>query len=211
MDLANAEEEKLFSAQGYHFIKEIEAYNNSFGGEPQVRFHELSPSVSTTVALTEPGMTSFDGNLYVSLLSRTATDGYIELIKYDHDIEQWEYISTLLNPEDANSLDPQWVSFTATDLFVKDSQPYLLVSPVISVYEGSLLFRVDLENGLVERDQEGLPVVLWRQDKAEGLIQSGVPTYDPGLTATGILIGDVTFDEPQFRMYATGVVPKKVD
>lgn len=205
--LAIVAEEKLFSGLGYHFTQDIEDYNNSIVGVPQVKFHELSSSVSGSVALTEPGMTSFNGNLYVSMLSRTATDGYIELVKLNHSTQEWVHIATILDPDDAAMLNPQWQNFSATDLFLKESQAYLLVSPVITLYEGSLLLKINLENGSLVLDENGKPEIFWSQIKTENLIQSGVPTYDPGLTSTGILIGDVTFDEPQFKMYATGIAP----
>ncbi len=38
-------------------------------------------------------------------------------------------------------------------------------------------------------------------------IQTGVCSYDPGSPETGILIGDAVLEEPQFRLYAAGVVP----
>ena len=205
--LANANEEKLFSARGYHLTQAIESYNDTYGGVPKIRLHELSPSLSSTIAVTEPGMTSYNGYLYVGFLSRTAMDGFIELIKLDHDTGEWIYVSNLLNPTDASDLNSRWMSFSATDLFVKETEAYLLVSPVSSLYEGSLLFKVTLENGILYKGPNGLPKILWRQDKTAELIQSGVPTYDPGLTTTGILVGDVTLNEPQFKMYATGVKP----
>jgi hypothetical protein len=84
-----------------------------------------------------------------------------------------------------------------------------LASPVIKYYEGCLLFKIDLTNGVIARSADGVPEILLTFEKPSDAIQTGVCTYDPGLTKTGIIIGDVVIgSKPQFKLFSTGVVPK---
>jgi len=205
--LASDTTKKLFSAMGYHISTDVESYNNSIdGGVPQVKLHELDPILSDVVAFSEPGMVSYNGDLYVSLSAVTMTDGKVILIKIDHTSGDWNYISTLLSPSDAQALNSNWNRFSASDLFIKGTQAYLLASPVITLYEGSMLFKLNLTTGEVEKSG-GIPNVIYTFEKTTDAIQTGVATYDTGLTQTGIIIGDAVWDTPQFRVYATGVVP----
>jgi hypothetical protein len=203
--LASDTTKKLFSAMGYHISTDVESYNNSIdGGVPQVKLHELNSILSDVVAFSEPGMVSYNGDLYVSLSAETMTDGKVILIKFDHTSIDWNYLSTLLSPSDAQTLNSNWNRFSASDLFIKGTQAYLLASPVITLYEGSMLFKLNLTAGEVEKSG-GIPNVIYTFEKTTDAIQTGVATYDTGLTQTGIIIGDAVWDTPQFRVYSTGV------
>lgn len=208
--LAAAPEENLFSALGYHSTAEIEAYNDAVSGRPAVELNQLHPDLSDALVISEPGMTAGDGRLYVSLLMRDHADGFVILLSLDHATAQWSYVDTLLTPAHAKSLRRAWENFSAPELFVKGSQGYLLVSPVDGLYDGALLLRLNLANGNVEESRSGRPLVVYEFAATDGAIQSGVPAYDPGLSATGIILGDVGTTEPQFSLYATGIVPGEI-
>lgn len=203
--ILQAEEKKLFSALAYHLNPTIETYNNAILGLPPLRLDMLDPELSGALVFSEPGMRAYQGDLYVSLLHRAMAGGKIVLIKLDHQRQSWEYVATLLDEEDARALHPTWNSFSASELFLVNEQAFLLVSPVEQLYEGVLLFALDLPTAQVERDAEGRPQVLYRLEKTSGAIQTGVATYDEGLTATGILYGDAFINGPQFRMRASGI------
>ena len=204
--LTSAPEQKLFSSFGYQLTPEIEAYNDAEIGLPQLKLDDISPELTDAVAYTEPGMVALDGDLYVSMVHRSIASGKVVLIKLDHSSQNWQYVATPLTDQDARDLNPAWRSFSATDLFAIDDRAYLLASPVITLYEGTLLFELDLKTGLIKKDEAGLPEVIYAMGKTPGVIQSGVATFDPGLTASGILTGDALLTAPQFRMYATGIV-----
>ncbi len=208
--LALATEEKLFSAVGYYKTPETEAYNDEIGGKPQVLLHQLHPNLAGAIVFTETGMQAYEGNLYVSLVLGSPSAGNsVILIKLDQN-QTWSYVNTLLTPTDAANINGQWTNFSATDLFVQNGQGYMLVSPAADLYEGVLLFKIDLETGiLVDEDSNG-PDIFYNLPKSNvsGIIQTGVATYDPLSINTGIIFGDAVNDEPQFRLYATGVIPE---
>jgi hypothetical protein len=87
--LHTAPEKKLFSALGYHLNANIGAYNDAIGGPPAIKLHQLHSDFSNALVFSEPGMQALDGNLYVSLVSRTATEGTVILIKRDHSSGSW--------------------------------------------------------------------------------------------------------------------------
>jgi len=203
--LLTAPEQKLFSAFGYHLTPEIAAYNNAFLGLPELKLDDVHPELDNTFAYTEPGMLSWDEDLYVSLVRPAIEDGTVVLIKFNHLTSNWEYVGTLLDGMDAKNLNANWFSFSASDIFLVSDKTYMLVSPVINNYDGTLLFEINLNTARVIRNEDGLPQILLAFEKTPGVIQTGVSTYDEGLTATGILIGDALFSPPQFRMYATGI------
>ena len=71
--------------RGYYKDAETEQYNNSIGGVPQVRLHELHPDLSGAVLFTEPGMQVFQNELYVTLLMGEVTVGNsIVMLKYNN-------------------------------------------------------------------------------------------------------------------------------
>ncbi|MEO1651977.1 MAG: sialidase family protein [Bacteroidota bacterium] len=203
--LLRAEEQKLFSTLAYHLNPSIEAFNNSILGLPQVRLDGLDPELSGTLVFSEPGMLAYQGDLYVSLLRRDMSEAKIVLIKFNQVRQSWEYVASLLDNQDARALNPSWNSFSASDLFLIDRQAFILVSPVVNLYEGVLLLAFDPIRGQVRRDEEGLPDILYSLEKTPGAIQTGVATYDEGLTATGMLFGDAFMGLPQFRMFASGI------
>ncbi|HRK54630.1 MAG TPA: sialidase family protein [Cyclobacteriaceae bacterium] len=210
MLLAAAPEIKLFSGRGYYKDAETEQYNNSIGGVPQVRLHELHPDLSGAVLFTEPGMQVFQNELYVTLLMGEVTVGNsIVMLKYNNS-NSWSYVSTLLTPADAQTMNPLWTGFSATDLFIQNNQAYLLVSPVEELYEGLLLFRLDLSNGkLIDSNGNG-PDIKWSLPTTSGssIFQTGAGTYDSLSYNSGILYGDALITAPQFRVYASGFIPE---
>ncbi|MGB4973696.1 MAG: hypothetical protein WBO32_13610, partial [Cyclobacteriaceae bacterium] len=189
--LAEAPEVKLFSGLGYYKDVETEQYNNSIGGLPQVRLHELHPDLSGAVLFTEPGMQVDQNELYVTLLMGEVTVGNsVVLLKYNNS-NSWSYVSTLLTPADAQTMNPKWTGFSATDLFIQDSQAYLLVSPVEVQYDGVLLFKLDLPSGKLDSTGNG-PDIIWSlpTTNSSTVFQTGVGTYDPLSYNSGIIYGD---------------------
>ena len=210
MLLAAAPEVKLFSGSGYYKSLATEQFNNAIeGGAPQVKLHELHPDLVDAVIATEPGMQVFQDALYVSLLIGTISAGNSAvLLKYDAS-NSWTYVSTLLTPANAQAMNSQWTGFSATDLFVQNNKPYLLVSPVKVQYEGLLLFRLDLPVGtLVDTDNNG-PDIIWSLPTTSGatIFQTGLGTYDSLSYNSGIIFGDAVSTEPQFKVYASGFIP----
>lgn len=208
--LATAPEIKLFSGLGYYKNAETEQYNNSIGGAPQMKLHELHPNLSGAVLFTEPGMQVYQNELYVSLLMGEVTVGNsVVLLKYNNS-NSWSYVSTLLTPADAQTLNPQWTGFSATDLFIQDNQAYLLVSPVKEQYDGLLLFKLDLPNGKLFDATGNGPDIIWSLPTTSGssVFQTGVGTYDSLSYNSGIIYGDALSVDPQFRIYASGFIPE---
>ena len=209
--LASANEEKLFSAAAYHFSPAIESYNNNILDLPDVQLHTLHRDLADCLAFSEPGMQAYNEELYVSLVcARLEGRSSVILVRLDHESQTWDYVSTLLTADDAQTMETNWQSFSATDLFAVEDKHYLLVSPVsnaTNVYVGCVLFRVDLETGTVMRMDDGSLDDLLRLPAGERVIQTGVCTFDPASTETGIIIGDAVWEEPQFQLYATGMFP----
>lgn len=206
-EFATMPEVKLFSAAGYYSTMAVKNYNDQIGGNPLVRFDQIHPDLSTAVVLTETGMHSYKGFLYMSLVMGNPSGNKVVLIKYSNG--QWQYVSTLLTPADAQAINSMWTGFSATDIFVKNDQPYLIVSPVANLYEGLLLFQLNLPSGtLVDLDSNG-PDVIWSLAKTAGsdVIQTGVGTYDELSYNTGIIYGDAVNGQPQFRIFASGYIP----
>lgn len=206
--LAQAPEIKLFSASGYYKDQATQTYNNSISGIPEIRFNELHPDLSGAVVLTESGMHVFGDELYISLLMGTLNGNFIVLVKQDNS-GSWNYVNTLLRPENATFIDPSFTGFSATDIFRIDNKSYLLVSPVSELYEGLALYELNFETGTLRDEDNNGPDTLWTLRKTEGvdIFQSGVGTYDEMSFNSGILYGDAVLDSPQFRIFATGFIP----
>jgi len=207
--LADAEEKKLFSAKGYYKTSATQNYNDAIIGPPAVRLDALNTALSGGQVFTETGMQYYQNELFVSLLMGNTSNGNSVVLIKTRDLMNWTYVSTILTPQDAQQINTNWTGFSATDLFLLEDQPYLLVSPVAQLYEGLLLFKLNLPVGtLVDNDSNG-PDIFWTLPKTTGstIFQTGVGTYDPLSFNTGIIYGDAISVEPQFRMYASGFIP----
>ncbi|MEM7604332.1 MAG: hypothetical protein AAF411_03170 [Myxococcota bacterium] len=193
--LYEAAESKLFAAAGYRADL---AFNNSVIGEPEVFVDALNPALSMCLVMTEPAMVAeSEGLLYMAACGSRSG---VRIVSLRLNAGAWSFIGEQLRPEDAQAINAALTGFNAADLHRHGDQTRLLISPVMGgLYRGCILYNV--VDGVVS----GAPIEATRPH-TDGTIQSGVCAFDPALRA-GMIFGETHFGEPQFRLFATGIIP----
>jgi hypothetical protein len=215
-ELASAPERKLFAGLGYYLRPDVTSYNDSVSGAPEVRLDRLDPDLGDCVAFSEPGLRATSLALYVSLsCASTQPEGSrIVLLKWPMPAGPWEYRGTLLRAGDAVAADPDFTSFTASELVAQGRRTYLIASPTVQPFDwygGCLVFALeDLDRAtLRDADGDGRPDVLLRLVGSPGSF-NGACGWDRAAHRSGVLYGEV-FAAPSstFRMFESGVVPPR--
>ena len=141
----------------------------------------------------------------------------IRLLRSNNHGESWEYVASMLTPDDAESLGAASNKINGGDLFYTDGSYYLIATPLGLVefpegtdegYRGCLVIPVeDLDTGAVSRC-DGIPVV-----EASYLGQPGqfvgACSADEGASASGMLIPvpDLTSSVP-FQLFSSEFPPQ---
>jgi hypothetical protein len=227
--LQAAHEVKLFSGRIYHPMGDGSMALSPLRGTPLISNEKLGLDC---LAFTEPGGMATRSGVYLSLqcvepafsgipgLLATMVVGpkfSIVLLKCDAPCQparaqSWRYIGTPLTAEDAKRLDVQ--GLVAPDLYMNAGTAYLMVSPmsntpVTGAYNGCWVMAFTrLDQGIVERSAGGAPVVSRRINGNPGSF-NGACTYQPSVTASGFMYGEVDFARqvPFFQIYQTGSRP----
>ena len=208
--LAMAAERKLFAAAGYHLTPDIRAYDDAVIGPPEVQLDQLSPALADCMAFSEPGATATTRALYVSLLCATAdpSTGRIILLRWPYPGGPWQVLGVVLDAQDARNISPAYGGFSASDLFRRGAQIYLVASPTRVAdgsYDGCLVFRfaaVD-EARLQDRDGDGRPDVRLAISGNAGSF-NGACGYSQGSGRSGFIYSQFSPTAPNFTLFASG-------
>jgi hypothetical protein len=210
--LFTAEERKLFAGAAYYFADPITTYNDGIIGPPELRLDTLDPELADCLAFTEPGMVATADTLYLAMMcaSNVPDATKVLILKLSHPGEQWSYVGSVLTTADVQTLDPAYGNFTAPELFMLDTQAYVLTTVVADGrYRRCLGYEIDLDvPAIPDFDQNGPDLAFEVMTDATSF-QDGVCTYDPASTATGVLYGEVWLEgmTPYFSVFASGVHP----
>lgn len=212
--LALAPERKLFSAAAYHVAPGIAAYNDAILGPPEVRGHQLDPSLADCLAFTEPGATSTFRGLYVSLVCGTADPAArrIVLLRWPYPAGPWEYLGVALDAASAAAINAGYTGFSASELFSRGRRVFLIASPTASpfdFYAGCLVFRLQSPHQatLRDRDADGSPDVLLTVAGDPGGF-SGACGYSPRSRESGLILGRALLADPvRYHLIKTGLSP----
>jgi len=207
-----AEERKLFAGAAYYFAEPITTYNDGIIGPPELRLDTLDPELADCLAFTEPGMVATADTLYLAMMcaSNVPDATKVVILKLSHPDEQWSYVGSVLTTADAQALDPSYANFTAPELFMLDTQAYVLTTVVADGrYRRCLGYEIDLDvPAIPDVDQNG-PDLAFEVTTDATSFQDGVCTYDPVSMGTGVLYGEVWLEDmtPYFSVLASGVHP----
>ena len=214
-ELATAEEIKLFAGLGYDTIN-----NTANGptqtpvvGAPKIMFSELHDDLSACFIATEPALYSTESTLYLSFdcIEINPLNSRIVLLSCDQpcdvtQLQNWQYVKTLLNNIDAVTLG--FERFSATDLFESNGNTYLWATPVSSspfaeAYNGCLAYQFsDITTGNLIKDNGQYKPLL----HLTGLENTfyGACAYHQAAIKAGVIFGEAFPDQSEvFRMYKT--------
>lgn len=163
---------------------------------------------SDCLALTEPGALWLTGELRLALgcvyLVGATPRIRIELFRSADHAGSWQWVSTLLRPEDAACLAPG-ASINAAELFLHGGVAYVAATPSDEAgYHGCVVFEIeDLAAGRVRRDAKGSAFVT-------RTITPDPPRFSGACSFAGAAGGyamDVAFigDPRPFRIIRTGI------
>jgi hypothetical protein len=207
-----AEERKLFAGAAYYFAEPITTYNDGIIGPPELRLDTIDPELADCLAFTEPGMVATSDTLYLAMMCASNVPGAtkVVILKLSHPGEEWSYVGSVLTTADVQTLDPAYANFTAPELFMKDTQAYVLTTVVQDGrYRRCLGYEIDLDvPAIPDVDQNG-PDLAFEITTDATSFQDGVCTYHPASTGTGVLYGEVWLEgmTPYFSVFASGVHP----
>ena len=192
-------ERKLFSGSLYNNANDVTI------GPPEVRLHQLDPSLNDCVAFTEPGLLPKPGGIYVSLLCATVSaPGRIILLACDHFMNNCAYRGTLIDGSEAAALDDSFDNFSASELVSVGGADYLVVTPsAATIYRGCVVYRItDLDQAAIERDAGAAKPAAIFEPNGDF---NGACGYVEGLTGSGLMISEAFFrSAPTFRIFTTG-------
>ncbi|MCA9626821.1 MAG: exo-alpha-sialidase [Myxococcales bacterium] len=196
--LFDAPEQVILAAEAYYAAPAIQSYNERFGSA-KYRLCDLSSDLKDCLVATEPAALSGDGGLQLWMGCGSLSG--LRIISLELAGGSLSYLGAPLAPSDAAALDPAFSGFNAPDAYRDaNSDAQLLVSPVGGgLYKGCL--RYSVAGGAVT----SAPSVV--KAHPAGALLSGACAYDPGLTATGTLFGEIHADTPQLRLFALGTAP----
>ena len=179
------------------------------------------PELANTLFLNEPtALLRPDGSIDLALMDvkiigSAPAPSTVLLRSKDHGAS-WQFVSTMLAPDDATKVGEPVVGFGGQNLFTAGGKEYLLVSPRGDIpnwgggYRGCLVLPVDDgEAGHVARDALGAPIVLRRIDTPPTPIRFfGACTYAEGATEMGYAGFMLILESPPraIRMYRSGVL-----
>jgi len=187
------------------------AYPYPLGGyEVEVYLNQIHPDLEDIIAFSEPGSLYKDGTLYLTLngFTEDGAEGVrvILISSKDHG-QTWEYVSTLVDYDDAGHLGYDF--FTASSLVQVPGRIYLLVSPwgeEPTNHDGTYIFEFeDLTQGKLKRDAENHLIVHdYLPPSIEGWTNAGESDYDQYNTAGGIVMSQTdTSVTDVFRIFNT--------
>ncbi|HSN92484.1 MAG TPA: sialidase family protein [Anaeromyxobacteraceae bacterium] len=183
-------------------------------GVPAIALDALDPDLAGCV-LAEPGLLATAGAIHLTLdchrLGPPPTSRVFLLACATPcawtDAGSWRYVGRLLEPSDAQALDPGYSGFSGTALLERGGSAYLLATPVAAAggrYDGCRVYRfADLGAGVLERSAGRLVTVARVR---------GIPGTHHGACAhhaelgTGILLSQLAgLSPPDFRVEASGI------
>ena len=181
----------------------------------RLKIGDLHSDLAHHIILTEPGSLQHEGALYLSLQAirnpalsqgKVLADTIL-LVTRDHGAS-WEYVATILKPEDAHAHDGDW--FTGSALAAEDGRHFLLVSPEQvgnekTGHRGTVIFEFEnIATGRLKRDKHGSPTPI--NYLPPHLAKGGQADYDEQNTAGGIVMpqSDLKNLPRPFRIFNTG-------
>lgn len=175
-----------------------------------VNINAMDPALGSCLLLTEGGAATTNSGLdfvfscaYFDSPTSSILQKIILLRTADH-ANTFQYVATLLQPSDANTVGADYYGAPAL-LPTGSSAPVLIATPVIhGSYSGCVVFPfADVTSGTLFRSN-GAPVSILKMTLLNQDF-GGACAWDGGVTATGILMDDVNLSAtPPFRILATG-------
>jgi len=160
-----------------------------------INLNDLHKDLAEIIVYSEPGSLVKDNVLYMSLnghiMKKGENIGKVFLIaSYDHGLT-WEYINTLLTPEDAQNFDSHY--FTGSSLAEENNRVFLLACPEDPTKEmhhgGTYIFEfADLRRGELKRNLNRLNV---HKYFIPTLTSGGQSDYDEQNTYGGIVMPQI--------------------
>ena len=163
--------------------------------DPLIKLSNLHRDLREYIVYSEPGSLCRDGVLYMSLNGHYIKEGenigrIVLIASYDHG-DTWEYISTLLTPEDAQHFNG--IYFTGSSLVEDHGRLFLLACPENPAdrmhHRGTCIFEFeDIKKGKLKRDKNGLLVLKYIQPTRTS---GGQSDYDEQNTYGGIVMAQI--------------------
>ena len=178
--------------------------------ETLMDLNDLHKDLREFICYSEPGSLVKDDVLYLSLNGHVIKGGtnigkVFLLASYDHG-DTWEYINTLLEPEDAQYFDALF--FSGSSLAEENNRVFLLVTPESPAdnmmgHNGTCIFEFeDIKKGKLKREENKLLV---HKYFSPTVMSGGQSDYDEQNTYGGVVMPQVdTSAFPDvFQLYNT--------
>lgn len=211
--LSAATEIKLFAGSSYHAINNTQGNvttQSPLGGLPAIQLDTIHADLNSCLLFTEPAVLISANKLHLALqCSSGGSDHKIVLLNCNLPCDvsngaSWNYVGTALT--ESNAVNNGYLYFAAPQLFQKDNNTYLMVSPVTNnpisgSYNNCLVFQFDgLSNG--ELVGGVLPSIIKTISGTSNTF-NGACSYNENASSSGFILGEITSDFSEFQLFMT--------
>ena len=180
---------------------------------PKYILNQFDSSLEPALGYSEPGSLFKEGVLYLSIASFSILENnrldfekctVFLLASYNHG-ESWEFVSKLVDHNDAKSLG--YNMFSASSLAEENGRVFLLISPLSNMHYGTMIIEFeDLESGKLKRSEYNKLILHKHLKPSIVTDNAGESDYDEANTYGGVVMAQK--DNSGFR---PGMDPKTVE
>lgn len=195
--------------------EEIKLFGTGFSPGAKYNFESDSGRINPSAVITtytEPGSLYWNNKLYVvlSYFEGTGESHRLILISSSDYGRAWDYIGVLLDGEDAQSLDRDYINFWGAALAEEDGRLFLLVPPIVEDkvenYRGTFVFEFeDIDQALLKRENGALIPYKYFKYSLPRNINSGQADYHKYNTYGGLIMpqADLSAAPKYGQIYST--------